>query len=163
MYLFDWKKFYFYIRFWPEIGLATSSCVAINASATIWTDASSLVQTRLSANSYSKIFDLIISMEINFTLWDEYVYICVCFQIYFNASSSLTLVAKFSLITAATLTSTVHTVSIYAMNSTSTDLAAIAAASCLVRDDYRRQIYKIINLIFNKFLAVIMRYAQYIY
>lgn len=37
------------------------------------------------------------------------------------------------------------------MNSTSTGLATIAATSCLVRDDYQRQIYKIINLLFNKF------------
>lgn len=80
-----------------EIGLATSSGVAVNASATIWTDTSSLVQAKFSANRF---------------------------------------VAKFSLITAATLTSTVHTVSIYAMNSTSPGLAAIAAASCLVRNDF---------------------------
>lgn len=62
----------------------------------------------------------------------------------------LTFVAKFSLITAATLTSTVHTVSVYAMNSTSTGLAAIAAASRLVRDDCRRRICKVINFIYNK-------------
>lgn len=80
-----------------EIGLATSSGVPVNASATIWTDASSLIQARFSANRF---------------------------------------VAKFSLITAATLTPTVHAVSVYAMNSTSTGLAAIAAASGLVRDDF---------------------------
>lgn len=69
-------------------------------------------------------------------------------QIYFDniCTVVLTFVAKFSLITAATLTPTVHAVSVYAMNSTSTGLAAIAAASGLVRDDCRRQICKVINL-----------------